>query len=47
MAFTPTVYAQRSTQTAPNPQQQRMKSCNAEAGQEKLTGEARKTFMSE
>ena len=27
-------------------QQEKMKSCNAEAGKEKLTGDARKTFMS-
>jgi hypothetical protein len=29
------------------PQQQRMKDCNATAGQRKLSGDARKTFMSE
>ena len=29
------------------PQQQKMKSCNADAGKKKLEGDARKTFMSE
>jgi hypothetical protein len=29
------------------PQQQRMKDCNATAGQRKLSGDARKDFMSE
>ncbi|KAG1270618.1 hypothetical protein G6F64_015636 [Rhizopus arrhizus] len=28
------------------PQQQKMKDCNAKAGDQKLTGDARKTFMS-
>ncbi|HEV2546778.1 MAG TPA: PsiF family protein [Stellaceae bacterium] len=35
-----------SAQTT-NPQQERMKLCNKEAGDQKLAGEARKTFMSE
>ena len=30
-----------------NPQQVRMKICNKQAGDQKLTGDARKTFMSE
>jgi len=30
-----------------NPQQERMKVCNKQAGDQKLTGDARKTFMSE
>ncbi len=32
--------------TAENPQQAKMKACNAEASQKGLTGDARKTFMS-
>jgi truncated hemoglobin YjbI len=32
---------------AVNPQQQKMKDCNAEAGKKKLGGEDRKKFMSE
>ena len=32
--------------TAKQTQQEKMKSCNAEAGKEKLAGDARKTFMS-
>jgi hypothetical protein len=30
----------------PNPQQERMKACNAEAGEKKLSGDERKAFMS-
>ena len=30
----------------PNPQQERMKTCNAEAGEKKLAGDERKAFMS-
>jgi HPt (histidine-containing phosphotransfer) domain-containing protein len=30
-----------------NPQQERMKLCNKQAGDQKLTGDARKTFMSD
>jgi hypothetical protein len=30
----------------PTPQQERMKSCNAQAGEQKLAGDARKSFMS-
>ena len=30
----------------PNPQQERMKACNAEAGEKKLAGDERKAFMS-
>ena len=30
----------------PNPQQERMKACNAEAGEKKLAGNERKAFMS-
>jgi hypothetical protein len=44
MAFTPAAHAQ---QTAPNPQQERMKTCNTQAGQQKLSGDARKSFMSD
>lgn len=33
-------------QQAANPQQERMKSCNTEAGTQHLTGDARKSFMS-
>ena len=32
--------------SAITPQQQKMKDCNAKAGDQKLTGDARKTFMS-
>jgi psiF repeat-containing protein len=35
-----------AAQTA-NPQQERMKLCNKQAGDQKLSGDARKTFMSE
>ena len=31
----------------PTAQQQRMQTCNAEAGTKKLSGDARKTFMSQ
>ncbi|WP_251278181.1 PsiF family protein, partial [Enterobacter hormaechei] len=31
---------------AVNPQQERMRKCNADAGAKKLAGDARKTFMS-
>jgi hypothetical protein len=34
------------TSWAQTPQQQLMKSCNAQAGSQKLTGDARKSFMS-
>jgi len=30
-----------------SPQQMKMKSCNGEAGDKKLAGDARKTFMSQ
>ncbi len=40
-------YAQQSTQTAPNAQQQLMKSCNTQASSKNLSGDARKTFMSD
>lgn len=51
-AFAAPVYtaAPATAQTAQEkvtPQQQRMKDCNATAGQRKLSGDARKTFMSE
>src|SRR5262252_8816891 len=39
--------AQPAAAQATNPQQERMKICNKQAGDQKLTGEARKTFMSE
>ena len=32
---------------AVTPQQEKMKTCNAEAAQKKLSGDARKTFMSD
>ena len=32
---------------APNPQQQRMKACNSQAATQHLSGDARKTFMSD
>lgn len=32
---------------AQNPQQDRMKACNAQAGTQKLAGDARKSFMSD
>lgn len=35
-----------SAQT-PNPQQERMKTCNTQAASQKLSGDARKTFMSD
>ncbi|MNI89987.1 Phosphate starvation-inducible protein PsiF precursor [compost metagenome] len=35
-----------SSDKALTPQQQKMKDCNAKAGDQKLTGDARKTFMS-
>jgi hypothetical protein len=35
-----------AAQEKTTPQQQRMKDCNATAGSQKLTGDARKTFMS-
>ena len=34
-------------QGAANPQQERMKSCNADAAAKKLAGDARKSFMSD
>ena len=34
-------------QQAPNAQQDRMKACNSEAGAQKLSGDARKSFMSD
>lgn len=40
------VHAQ-STSPAANSQQDRMKSCNATAGDQKLAGDARKSFMSD
>jgi hypothetical protein len=33
--------------SADTPQQERMKTCNAQAGSQKLTGDARKTFMTD
>ncbi len=33
--------------SAQTPQQERMKSCNAQAGTQKLAGDARKSFMSD
>ena len=41
--ITPAAIAQTSSA---NSQQERMKSCNTQAGAQKLTGDARKTFMS-
>jgi hypothetical protein len=41
--ITPAAIAQTSST---NSQQERMKSCNTQAGTQKLTGDARKTFMS-
>ncbi len=43
----PAVQAQQSTQSTPNAQQERMKACNTQASSQKLTGDARKSFMSE
>ncbi len=42
MALTAPAMAQQSA----NPQQERMKACNTEAGAQHLTGDARKSFMS-
>ena len=42
--ITPPAFAQMSST---NPQQERMKSCNAEAGKQNLKGDDRKTFMSD
>jgi psiF repeat len=42
MALTAPALAQQSA----NPQQERMKACNTQAGTQHLTGDARKTFMS-
>lgn len=43
-------FAAEETKKAPSPaqkaQQEKMKGCNAEAGEQKLTGDARKKFMS-
>jgi hypothetical protein len=38
-------FALAAEEKAPTPQQQRMKSCNAEAGQQELKGDERKAFM--
>lgn len=43
----PMANGQQSSQATSNSQQQRMKSCNAQASAEKLKGDARKSFMSE
>lgn len=45
-ATSPTAYAQ-STQSAPDAQQESMKTCNTQASSLKLTGHARKNFMSD
>jgi hypothetical protein len=42
MALTAPAIAQQSA----NPQQERMKACNTQAGSQHLAGDARKTFMS-
>jgi carboxypeptidase C (cathepsin A) len=42
MALTAPAFAQQSA----NPQQERMKACNTQAGTQHLSGDARKTFMS-
>jgi hypothetical protein len=39
--------AAASAQQAPNAQQERMKSCNTQASTQNLSGESRKSFMSE
>ena len=39
--------AQAADEKKLTPQQEKMKMCNAEAGEKKLEGDARKTFMSE
>lgn len=39
--------AHAKEEKAPTPQQERMRSCNAEAAKQSLTGEARKQFMSQ
>ena len=43
----PGSYAQQSNQSAPNAQPERMKTCKTQASSQKLTGDARKSFMSE
>ena len=45
-AAAPAAFAQQSTHSTQNAQQERMKSCNTQAGAQKLAGDARKTFMS-
>jgi hypothetical protein len=47
LVASPVSYAQQSNQSAPNAQQERMKTCNTQASSQKLTGDARKSFMSE
>jgi hypothetical protein len=45
--LSPSIAVAQSTDQKPlTAQQQRMKDCNANAGQQKLSGDARKTFMS-
>jgi hypothetical protein len=47
MSIAPASHAQQSTPTTLNAQQERMKTCNAEASSQQLAGDARKTFMSD
>jgi len=47
LVASPVSYAQQSNQSAPNAQQERMKTCNTQASSQKLTGDARKSFMSD
>lgn len=46
IAFTSAPYAQQSARPGQSSQQDRMRSCNNQAAQQKLTGDARKSFMS-
>jgi hypothetical protein len=47
LVASPVCYAQQSNQSAPSGQQERMKTCNTQASSQKLTGDARKSFMSD
>jgi hypothetical protein len=42
----PSAFAQNTTSPAQAQQQQRMSTCNTEAGQRNLSGDARKSYMS-
>ncbi len=47
LAAAPVAFANLHPAWAQNSQQQRMTSCNAQASAQKLSGDARKTFMSD